>query len=196
MEKSKTEKVAPDNTDEEEEDDEQREEIDDEGEASSSHDADEAEIWKVYFHIYSCSNPGPMILSSGQVMKATLPSADEDADLLDDDEMESDPDDDEQDSSRLGSKEDDETDLAEGSDDEDLISQDGLIEYDGPSVSDEDREDEWAGVDDAEFGKKRKRMDDTDSRRSARKKLKSLPAFASYEDYAAMIEADGDDSGS
>ena len=193
MDKSKTGKVVPDK---EEEDDEQREEIDEEGEASSSDGVDEAEIWKVNLYIYACPNPSPMILSFGQVMKATLPSADEDADLMDDDEMESDPDDDEQHSSRLGSKEDDETDLAEGSDDEDLISQDGLIEYDGLSVSDEDREDEWAGVGDGDGGKKRKRMEDTDSRRSARKKLKSLPAFASYEDYAAMIEADGEDSGS
>jgi ribosome biogenesis protein MAK21 len=128
-------------------------------------------------------------------MKSTLPSAGEDADLLDDDEMGSDLDGDQ---SSLGSRADDEIELAEGSDDEDLISQgdNGLIEYDGSSANELDTEAEWGGVDDAGGEKKRKRKEDNDRRRSARKKLKSLPTFASYEDYAAMIEVDGEDSGS
>lgn len=81
--------------------------------------------------------------------------------------------------------------LAEGSDNEDLISLDGdipegLIEYDGSDVddADEDADEEWGGITSAQ-GSKRKRED---TKSEKRKKLRSLPTFASYEDYAKMIE--------
>src|SRR5438876_5809593 len=114
-------------------------------------------------------------------MKATMPSAgdlpDEDVDV---DEMSSDseggfpPDDAGYDTNEQ------ESDLAEGSEDEDLISlggdlPNGLIEYDGSS---EDEEKEWGGVGDMsddENGRKRKRRERREGEGSARKKLKSLP---------------------
>ena len=85
--------------------------------------------------------------------------------------------------------------LVEGSDNEDLISldgelPDGLIAYDGSDVDDDDEDDGtegvWGGISKpAASGTKRKR-DETKSEK--RKKLRSLPTFASYEDYAKMIE--------
>lgn len=93
--------------------------------------------------------------------------------------------------------------LAEASDNEDLISLDGdlphgLIEYDGSDVDAEDidgddddddattleKDEEWGGIS-SETNKKRKRED---VKTVKRKKLRSLPTFASYEDYAKLIE--------
>ena len=88
--------------------------------------------------------------------------------------------------------------LAEASDNEDLISLDGdlphgLIEYDGSDVDadgdDDDaatlvKDEEWGGISSGN-DKKRKRED---ARTGRRKKLRSLPTFASYEDYAKLIE--------
>lgn len=96
--------------------------------------------------------------------------------------------------------------LAEASDNEDLNSLDGdlphgLIEYDGSDADADDTD----GVDDDdaatlakddELGirsgndKKRKREDDKIGKR---KKLRSLPTFASYEDYAKLIEEGPED---
>lgn len=77
--------------------------------------------------------------------------------------------------------------LVEASDDEDLVSldqgvdiPDGLIEYDGSDASDAEEE-EWGGIGNT----KRKRKDEMGGQK---KKLKSLPTFATYEDYAKMIE--------
>lgn len=86
--------------------------------------------------------------------------------------------------------------MAEGSDDEDLVDWSeanvpgGLVEYDG---SDAGNEEEWAGFGD-EPSKKRKRAGDQQEKQGRRKKLKSLPTFASYEDYQAMIDADPEDN--
>lgn len=84
--------------------------------------------------------------------------------------------------------------FVEGSDDEDLISLDGLVEYDGPDggSNDEEGEEEWGGIEKSPDShiKKRKRESEQAGRR---KKLKSLPTFASYEDYAKMIEEGPED---
>ncbi|KAJ8688979.1 RNA-binding ribosome biosynthesis protein mak21 [Pleurotus ostreatus] len=140
-------------------------------------DEEEAEIWKA--------------------MKASMPNVAGDEDELDDSDIDSpldlDPEIDDSDSeSNVSGSEDsdaDDLDLVEDSDADDLIPldevPDGLIEYDGSDSGGEDeegQEDEWGGVLDT---KKRKRTDDKQSRR---KKLKSLPTFASYEDYAKLIE--------
>lgn len=76
--------------------------------------------------------------------------------------------------------------LAEGSDDDDLVAVDdipnGLIEYDGSDAETEQDDEEWGGI---SSGDKRKRKDKSQGRR---KKRKSLPTFATYEEYARMIE--------
>jgi ribosome biogenesis protein MAK21 len=144
---------------------------------------EEAEIWKA--------------------MKASLPKVAGDEDLLeesDDDDIPSDLDDgdDEGDDSSLGDSdasnvedEDDALSFAEASDNEDLVPLDdmpaGLIDFEGSdagsNAEDAADEEEWGGIND---GKKRKRAGDT--RGARRKKLRALPTFASYEDYARMIE--------
>ncbi|KAG5646796.1 hypothetical protein DXG03_002173 [Asterophora parasitica] len=141
-------------------------------------DEEETEIWKA--------------------MKVSMPKVTgDDSDDLSDDEDDL-PSDFEMDEDE-GSAEDEENDddavlsLVEDSDNEDLISldgdvPDGLIEWDGSDVDDaaEEAEEEWGGIgDDIDGGKKRKREETS---REKRKKLRSLPTFASYEDYAKMIE--------
>jgi ribosome biogenesis protein MAK21 len=126
-------------------------------------------------------------------------SEDEDLSLDFDDDNEdsqvdlSDDDDDEKDTSDA----DDALSLVEDSDNEALISldgdiPDGLIEYDGSDASDgevgivvDEEEEEWGGIGSAASSKKRKREETSGAKR---KKLRSLPTFASYEDYAKMIE--------
>jgi ribosome biogenesis protein MAK21 len=84
---------------------------------------------------------------------------------------------------------DDALSLVEASDNEDLVSLDanfpGLIDYDG---SDEEAggedEEEWGGI--TQGGDKKRKREDSSNQK--RKKLRSLPTFASYEDYAKMIE--------
>jgi ribosome biogenesis protein MAK21 len=75
-----------------------------------------------------------------------------------------------------GEEEEDGLELAEESDNDDLVSLDGMMEYNGT---------EWGGVELEEAGKKRKRRDEWKERR---KKLRSLPTFASYDEYAKMID--------
>ncbi|KAM6499394.1 CBF/Mak21 family domain containing protein [Amanita muscaria] len=128
-----------------------------------------------------------------KAMKSTMPQVpgdDDEGDLLEDsdelpdldmseedeEEIEGDEEEEESDSDELG--------LAEGSDNEGLVSLDeevpeGLIEYNGTEAK------EWAGIESEEIGKKRKRGTE---RRDERKKLRSLPTFASYDEYARMIE--------
>ncbi|KAJ2913545.1 hypothetical protein MD484_g6868, partial [Candolleomyces efflorescens] len=103
-----------------------------------------------------------------KAMQASMPKVAEEDDLMlgseDDDSVESDMDD------------DSELSLVEGSDNEDLIPMD-MVPYDGSSES------EWGGVE--ADTKKRKHSPDE---KAARKKRKALPTFASYEDYAKLIE--------
>ena len=124
-----------------------------------------------------------------------LPSNFGDSDEVDASENENDDDDEEAEGDNDGLS------LAEASDNEDLISLDGdlphgLIEYDGSDADagDTDRDDndaatlakdeEWGGISSGN-DKKRKRENDKTGKR---KKLRSLPTFASYEDYAKLIE--------
>ncbi|KAG6819264.1 hypothetical protein H0H93_013579 [Arthromyces matolae] len=155
-------------------------------EESDSEGEEEDEIWKA--------------------MQKSMPkAAGDDDDLMedtDDDNLPSDFDvDDDDDEDEPVSEDDDEEDafsFAEGSDNEDLVSlngdvPDGLIEWDG---SDEDAtpeapDEEWGGIEGESNGKKRKRKD---SAREQRKKLRSLPTFATYDDYAKMIEDTPEDN--
>ncbi|KAF9005217.1 CBF/Mak21 family-domain-containing protein [Cyathus striatus] len=158
-----------------------------EGADDKDTDTEEAEIWKA--------------------MQATMPKAEGDDDLMEDSEDEDEDDlpsdldefdyedSDEKEEEEEAGKVADESDgddeimsLVELSDNEDLVSLDGdvpdrLIEYDGPDASEVEGE-EWDGIG-GEDKKKRKREDMKGGRK---KKLKSLPTFASYEDYAKMIE--------
>lgn len=123
-------------------------------------------------------------------MKATIPkAAGEDDDLMEaSDDLPSDLDED-MDSEESAAGDDGTLDLVEGSDNEDLVSLDGdipegLLDYEGSQSSDDE---EWSGIDTGEDKKGTKRKRD-DTSRERRKKLRSLPTFASYEDYAKLIE--------
>ena len=86
---------------------------------------------------------------------------------------------------------DDGVSLAEGSDDDDLVAMDdvpgGLIKYNGSDAETEQDDEEWGGI---SGGNKRKRRDE---RQGRRKKRKALPTFATYEEYAKMIEEGPED---
>ena len=93
--------------------------------------------------------------------------------------------------------------LVEGSDAEDLLSLDadvpmGLIEYDGSDAGESEGEagnqnEEWGGIASGPE-KKGKRKREEDGKKAQRKKLRSLPTFASYEDYAKLIEDGPEDN--
>ncbi|KAI0031095.1 CBF-domain-containing protein [Vararia minispora EC-137] len=77
--------------------------------------------------------------------------------------------------------------LAEDSDADDLVNldtdnSDGLIEWDGSDSS----HDDFNGIDEGPVRTSKKRKHDEE--RTKRKKLRSLPTFASYDDYAKLIE--------
>ena len=105
---------------------------------------------------------------------------------------------------KAGGEEDEEDDdvlsLVEGSDAEDLLSldadvPDGLIEYDGSDAGDgSDEAEEWGGFDAEEPTSKKRKRSEAEDRKSRRKKLRSLPTFASYEDYAKLIEDGPEDN--
>ncbi|KAL1740938.1 hypothetical protein HDZ31DRAFT_67426 [Schizophyllum fasciatum] len=85
--------------------------------------------------------------------------------------------------------------LAEASDDDDLMplddafGPDGVLEYDGSDSSGEE-EDEWQGFSDD----KKKRKRDAEGGEKRKKKKQRLPTFASYEDYAKMIDEAPEDN--
>lgn len=128
-------------------------------------------------------------------MQATMPHVAGDEDLMaDSDSVASDLDDSDGEDEEVEDEEDedggsgDDFSMVEASDNEDLLGLDevpqGLIECDG--IADEDGgdgEEQWNG-----FGSTKKRKQENESKREKRKKLRSLPTFASYEDYAKMIE--------
>ncbi|KAG1734581.1 ribosome biogenesis protein [Suillus lakei] len=139
-------------------------------------DTEEADIWKA--------------------MQASMPRMAGDEDLMaDSDSVASGLDDSDDSDGEVEVDEEDEDDgsgddfsMVEASDNEDLIGLDevpqGLIECDG--IADEnggDGEEQWNG-----FGSTKKRKQENESKREKRKKLRSLPTFASYKDYAKMIE--------
>ncbi|KAJ6546959.1 CBF/Mak21 family-domain-containing protein [Mycena capillaripes] len=120
-----------------------------------------------------------------KAMQASMPRAAGDEDLMEEsDELPSDLEED-------GDEDDDDAlSLVEGSDNEDLVPLDGdfpgLIDYDGSDgeAGGEDEEEAWGGI--SEGGDKKRKREDSSNQK--RKKLRSLPTFASYEDYAKMIE--------
>ncbi|KZT01908.1 CBF-domain-containing protein [Laetiporus sulphureus 93-53] len=172
----------------------------DEEEEGEDSDEEETEIWKA--------------------MKATMPAELDDDGLMegsedeDEDEVPLDlesggNDDDEDDQVEQSEKEAgkdeahseaDDFSLAEASDAEDLLPLDteipmGLVEYDGSDAEGSDQEEVWGGIgEDGSKAKKRKRGEEKGSARSRKKKLKSLPTFASYDDYARMIEDGPEDN--
>lgn len=103
-----------------------------------------------------------------------------------------------------GGDDDDVFSLAEASDAEDLLPLDadvpmqGLIEYDGPGAfaTEDDERAEWGGISEAGSKKKRKRGEEKEKEggKGRRKKLRSLPTFASWEEYAALIEDGPEDN--
>jgi len=181
-------------------------------------DAEEAEIWKVRKQMLGWPKAGTYAIK--QAMNATLPKADGDEDLMEnseDDLVEEDVDEDinfDDDSELAPSNEEDEDvgdenkadesddeealSLVEASDNEDLVSLDGdvpegLIEHDGSDVSDEEavEEREWDGISGSAGNAKKRKSEE--SKGGKRKKLRSLPTFASYDDYAKLIEEGPED---
>lgn len=121
-----------------------------------------------------------------KAMKSTIPKMDEDGELMDDSDEEGEEimfDDESE-----GFSADDGTtvgcglSLAEASDDEDLVPL-GLIEYDG---EEEEGEGEWGGI--SSTGKRKRKGEAEQGGKRSRKERKSLPTFASFEDYAKLIE--------
>lgn len=149
-------------------------------------------------------------------MKATMPSEVQDDDLMDDDSDEvpsgldessgSDEDEDGQDGEQNENDEDEdgeELGFAEDSDAEDLLPLDaevpmGLMDFDGLGSDGGEGEDEeeWAGISSGpkEKQKGKRKRDEEDGKKSRRKKLRALPTFASYEDYAKLIEDGPEDN--
>ncbi|TFY78549.1 hypothetical protein EWM64_g5462 [Hericium alpestre] len=174
--------------------DEEGEKADEKEEDEEESDAEEAEIWKA--------------------MKASMPElagGDDDDDLMNDSDSDDIPsgldagysdsepepdaksgpedDEDEEEDADGADADADAFSLVEASDAEDLIdldadAPDGLIDFE-EDASDAEAE-EWTGFG-GETATKRKRGKD-DGEKDKRKKLKSLPTFASYEDYAKMID--------
>ena len=102
-------------------------------------------------------------------------------------------------------EDDDKLSLVESSDGEDLIPfdeaealafKDGLIDWPGDeaATSDEGENEEWTGFGGGSpaLGGKRKRKGGKEEQ-TKRKKARSLPTFASYEDYAKLIEEGPED---
>ena len=131
---------------------------------------------------------------------------DEDDDSLADLQDPEDSADDAEEPSEVDEDDDDKLSLVESSDAEDLIPldeaealafKDGLIDWpdnEGDSSDDENEDVEWGGFGDGPpvLGGKRKRKDGKEEQRK-RKKTRSLPTFASYEDYAELIEEGPED---
>ena len=142
-------------------------------------------------------------------MKSTIPAELQDDDLDDDtDGMPSDLEGDDSEEEGGEESEDDVSEdehqdngsdaisLPEASDAEDLLPLDadipeGLVDYDGPDAgSGGDEEEEWGGISGSQTQPNKRKRGEEDKRK--RKKLRSLPTFASYEDYAKLIE-DGEE---
>ncbi|KAF8882268.1 CBF/Mak21 family-domain-containing protein [Infundibulicybe gibba] len=147
-------------------------------------DEEEAEIWKAM----KASMAGANDLDAIDVEVDDDDGDSDDLDLLDDEDdsdkndMESSEEDDEGDDD--DDDDDDALSLVEASDNEDLIS----LDHDAPDGLIDGREEEWGGIGAGTTGTKRKLDAEGGSAKQNRKKLRSLPTFASYEDYKAMIE--------
>ena len=141
--------------------------------------------------------------------EGSIPSGldeDEDDDSLADLQDPEDSADDAEEPSEVDEDDDDKLSLVESSDAEDLIPldeaevlafKDGLIDWpdnEGDSSDDENEDEEWGGFGDGPpvLGGKRKRKEGKEEQKK-RKKTRSLPTFASYEDYAKLIEEGPED---
>lgn len=158
--------------------------------AAEGSDAEEEEIWKAM----QASMP-----DAGDDMGISDDSSDEDVDYSDSDEEEGDDDvevaeesddDAEEDEGEDDGEDDDESDDDDfpdlDEDEDDLIPLDEMpnIELGGSDSEEEEDEDPAAGA-------KRKRREE---RKERRKKRREMPAFASAEDYAALIDGEPDEN--
>lgn len=167
-------------------------ERDDDIEDEEDSDAEEADIWKAMQASMPRMAGDEDLMADSDSVASDLDGSDGDdeeaeVDGEDDDEDDEEVEVDEEDGDEDGGSGDDFS-MVEASDNEDLLDLDevpqGLIEYEG--IADEDggdSEERWNG-----FGSTKKRKQENESNREKRKKLRSLPTFASYEDYAKMIE--------
>ncbi|KAJ3500462.1 hypothetical protein NLJ89_g9785 [Agrocybe chaxingu] len=214
MTKKRKEGVAEDEEQEDEEQEQGGEEDSDEeekeGEAvklagsdwdeEADSDLEEEEIWKAMKASMPAAGDDEDDLmddSDSEDDEDEVPEFGDDSDLAVEDDLEEDDEDDgdAEEKEKEDSDDDDVMSLIEGSDNEDLISLDGdvpeglgLIEYDGSDDSDSD---DGGGdpVGTSKNDKKRKHDEATAGGKGGkRKKLRSLPTFASYEDYAKLIE--------
>ncbi|KAI0067515.1 CBF-domain-containing protein [Artomyces pyxidatus] len=179
--------------------DEVREDVDDDADDDSEEeeensDAEEAEIWKAM----KASMPDLTGANDDDMDSDDLPSGLDDSDdpvEASADAEEYDDSDEEDESEKLPSDDgEDAFSMVEASDAEDLLDldadmPDGLVDYDGPEG---DGEEEWSGFG-GEPAKKRKHEGE-EKGKAKRKKLRSLPTFASYDDYAKMIEDGPEDN--
>jgi ribosome biogenesis protein MAK21 len=158
-------------------------ERDDGSEDDEDSDVEEADIWKAMQASMPRMAGDEDLMADSDSVASDLDDSDGD-----DEEVEVDGEDEDGDGDDEDGGSGDDFSMVEASDNEDLLSLDevprGLIEYDG--IADEDGgdvEEEWNG-----FGSTKKRKQENESKREKRKKLRSLPTFASYDDYAKMIE--------
>ncbi|KAI0259757.1 CBF/Mak21 family-domain-containing protein [Gloeopeniophorella convolvens] len=214
--KAEKRKAKRDGSDAESDEDEDEDEAEgdalpdeeDAGSGDEDSDPEEAEIWKamrVSMPKVGDDDNDDDLMAESDDLPSGMDDSDEDSalgpDLDDDDDDDASPDEAEEDveedaeepsdASEDGGDDSDALSLAEASDADDLVDLDaevpsGLIEYDGPASDEE----EWTGLGaGAGEGKKRKRKgEEKEGARGRKKKLRSLPTFASYDDYARMIE--------
>ncbi|KXN81058.1 Ribosome biogenesis protein MAK21 [Leucoagaricus sp. SymC.cos] len=176
-----------------------------EGEEEEDSDLEEAEIWKAMKTTMPKDGDDEDLLSDSDVDEDDddLPSdfsaamaSDDDEDLAFDDEDASDLEGNDDAQNQKGANDDSDggLSLAEDSDNEDLIPldkmPDGLIGFDSSdddqvAIEDEDEE-EWGGINPEKPQKRKRGVEEKGANK--RKKSRSLPTFASYEDYAKMIE--------
>jgi len=140
-------------------------------------------------------------------MKATIPKFEaDDEDLMEDSvdedeepdldgfsDMDGPDEEDQEEGEGEGNSSEGEFSLAEASDDDDLVPLDGdildeMIDFDGSDDGTDEETTTWGGISvSGECGNKKRKWIETE-KGGKRKKLRSLPTFASYEDYAEMIE--------
>ncbi|KAF6756527.1 CBF-domain-containing protein [Ephemerocybe angulata] len=201
-EEDNEESEKEDNEDEEDEESEKEDKEEEEDSDVSEGELDEDEVWKAMQASMPKANGDDDLLAGSEDsddldsdMDAEMADSDSEGEWEDEDE-----DEDEEDAGKVSDDEDEDgLSLVEGSDNEDLISLDGdvpegLIAYEDEedkAEKDEEEEEEWGGVDGG-AGQKRKRAE-REEKKESRKKLRALPTFASYEDYAKLIDASPED---
>ncbi|KAJ3567250.1 hypothetical protein NP233_g6482 [Leucocoprinus birnbaumii] len=190
-------------------------EKDEDVDEEDSSDLEEDEIWKAMKATMPKDGDDEDLLSDSELdadededgddlpsdFAAAMASDDDDNDLVfnveDEDQEEQDDEDEEEDEEIADEEDEDALSLVEDSDNEDLIPldemPDGLIAFDGSDdeAPNEEADEEWGGI--ATASKKRKRGAEEKAANKRKKSKRSLPTFASYEDYAKMIEEGPED---